>query len=96
MTPLYSGQLRGACAVCAAALIMYVTRAYLHHKNDPENGVPATCTTTDTLMVELDGDVRHRGIYFLPAGSTVADLLLRADNVDMEKVAPRDRETHVN
>jgi len=96
MTSLHMGQLRGACVICAAVCILYVTRAYVHHCSDAEDSVPATLATAGTLWVELDGDVRHRGIYFLPPESTVADLLLRADAAGIERLDRRHRDAFLN
>lgn len=83
-------QLCGAIAIVIMAVSVYVARDLFRYA--PLSGEPfASSPREGEIAVELAGDPDHAGIYFLPEGSTIGELLREAEVDALSKFAENDR-----
>ncbi len=80
------GQISGAIIVVLIATFFYCGRFFLHDLQPFQTMSPPYAEKkTGTVIVALTGDTDHKGIYFVPANTTVSHLLGIAEVADTKK-----------
>jgi len=76
-------QVQGGFVVVAAVVILYVALTLLRLIPPAAPNVPWSDESWGAVVVQLTGAAGDEGIYFLPVGATVADLLRAAGVSDL-------------
>jgi competence protein ComEA len=78
-------QLEGAAILVVFTLIVYLTTYLFLSHHSREYAIQHGDKSAGSVVVEITGDSRFNGIYFLPEKSKVSDLLMVAGIMGMEK-----------
>ena len=74
-SPLFLSQLAGLTAIVLVGILFYFFVSASYWNKSAKTEAPLSERKEGTIAVELSGDVGHPGIYYVPAGTTVAALL---------------------
>jgi len=78
-----TGQLYGAIGIVIVAVFVYAARGVFQYVPFPGGAAVSSQGEGCGITVELVGDRDHGGIYFLPHGATIHDLLSEAGIADV-------------
>ncbi|MDO8785498.1 MAG: helix-hairpin-helix domain-containing protein [Syntrophales bacterium] len=82
--PLAARQVEGSIVLVVITSLVYVAAFFLLRYPSPPAAVPYSDGSLYPVIVGLTGDTDHKGIYFVPEKTTIADFLKIAEVEDAE------------
>jgi competence protein ComEA len=77
-SPLILSQINGLTVILLVGIMVYFVAASIYWNDPWKWTVPSASRQEGTVIVELAGEMKQRGIYYLPSGATLSSLFSHA------------------